>query len=224
MTPAVKNIDNVATYRTLKLMRAALSGVPIMTLSWVSACLEKKQILPPEYHHIVHTLPSKNEELMIMKDEVDNESARFGVVKLASRRHATCQKKKMLMDMHFAFICGQFKSHGSPKKADIQLLLKESGATLLSSASELIKMIKSQTNPKQRSHVGNANVSFVLLCDDSSSDTTSGIPREIETVVESALTDSTVSFFVVTSNWLFDCISSGSILKCDRYEPLSPIG
>jgi hypothetical protein len=204
-------------------MRAALNGVPIMTLSWVTACLEKKELLAPEFSHIVHTLPSKNEELMIIKDDMDSVSARFGVVKLASSKHPSLKKTKTMMDKHFALTCGQFKSPGSPKKADIELLLKESGANLSSSASDFIKTLKNEMKQKhQRSHVGNASVGFILICDDSSSDSTCGIPKEMETVLESTLAE--VSVFVVTSSWLFDSISCGSLLSRDQYEPLSPMG
>jgi len=219
-----ETIDNVANLRTLKLMRAALSGVPIMTMSWVSTCLERKEIPSLEFNHIVHTLRSKNDELMIVKDSMDSPSARFGVVRLGSKSHNS-KKTKNFMDKHLVLMCGQFKSPGYPKKVDIQLLLKESGAVVSSSPSDFIKAMKNEIKKQQPNHFGNPGIAFIILCDDSSSDSTSGIPKEMKTVLESAIADGDkLSFIIVTSYWLFDCISCGAILSCDKYEPLSPLG
>jgi hypothetical protein len=213
-------LENVAKHRTLKLMRSSISGIPIMTMSWVLACIESKDFLEPSENYIVHTLPAKNGDLV--NSELAADSPRFGVVRLASYFHPQSITSTKMLESFSAFICGQFKTPGSPKAADIQLLLKESGAKIIISASECVKRITASTKRSNRKITDCSTHGFVFICDDASMDSSCGISSELETAFELALDQRSLKLMIVTTNWLFDSIACGSVLNCDNYEPNSP--
>ena len=49
----------VSKSRTLKVMRSALAGLPVLTPLWMEACLKDETIVPPTKDMCIRTLPTK---------------------------------------------------------------------------------------------------------------------------------------------------------------------
>jgi hypothetical protein len=105
----------------------------------------------------------------------------------------------------FVHLCGTFTS---PKKADICMLLKEAGATIMASPSLTFKQLKS------------ASSKVILLCDNATSDGACGI----NDILAKQVREANARVLVVNLSWLFDSISCGVPAPGDPYEPCSPLG
>jgi len=195
-------VQNVVTsrLRTLKVMRAALAGIPIVTPAWITECLQTRTIvLPPpsfskDHPMFVSTLPSKL---------LPNQHP-FGVWSLAA-------SSSLLLDQCHVYLCGTWKKNA---KKDIQLLLRQTGANILSNASATLEIIQ------QHQLTTTSTTTLVLVCHESSNtDKQSGITQQLS---KSILQKSSQQIMVVNSNWLFDCITSAQKLDSTQYPPSIP--
>jgi hypothetical protein len=194
--------------RTLKAMRAAINGVPIVSSEWIQACGQQNEIVVPTSSMFIRSLPTKTDELE------KNGAALFGVASLAAdyQRASSPGKKMLPLANSFVHLCGPF----SPKKrSDIQLLAKEAGAKVLASPSDAISKLKTLTA------TGSNDSQVIWLCDDSS---LNAVPITMEQEAKTVLQghDSKGSLLVVNSSWLFDTITCGSTVPPHAFEPFSP--
>lgn len=198
------NNTAISRTRTMKAMRAALAGIPIVSPGWLDQCLESKCIVGPLPEMYIRSFPSKTSTL-------DSSLCDFGVAIQAARmRHqdlGLISKHYNILPLGCCFVhlCGAF---ASPKKADICMLLKEAGATVMASPSLTFKQLKS------------ANSKVILLCDNATSDGACGI----NAVLAKQVREANASVSVVNPSWLFDSISCGVPAPGDPYEPCSPLG
>lgn len=199
----------ISRSRTLKTMRAALAGIPIVDSSWIKACKEQKKVTAPKSELFVRSLPTKTADL-------NQVGARFGVAALAARvRQMKLEGISMPNAAHplkgvLVFLCGSFKL---PKKADIQVLLRESGCTIIPSSATAIARLSTFTNE--------ISTAIVLLCDDETSNDHCGISIGMAKATAEAIEKRKGCVIVVNTQWLFDCISCCDKLLPDFYPPHS---
>ena len=218
---------NISSHRTLKAMRSALAGIPIVSPHWIKACLKGQRIISPTREFSVRTLPTKIEHLMVRSNDspVDGPPAWLGVSSYA----ALFQKQKsdsligvLPLENVQVLLCGQWrKGQSALKKSDAQVLLREAGAEILKTPSAVVKVLKGSQLPCSRR--------VVLLCDDSPTDPgsiTDPLVRETKSLLDRVSQRSRVvgstPVLIVNSSWLFDSISCGRVLDANDFEPASP--
>jgi hypothetical protein len=186
----------IAERRSFKAMQAALRGIPIVTPSWISACLDAKKVVAPESNHYIRSLPTKTKSA--------EESQNFGVAFRAatidydigpdSGKHAPLCNA-------FVYLCG----FSTKKEGDFGLLCREAGA-------KEVTTNKSVALSKAKNLTNSPECKFVLLCDNSNVRISDRLEREIRKNKDQVL--------VVNSHWLFDSISCGMALPSHQaYKP-----
>jgi hypothetical protein len=214
--------------RTLKVMRAALAGIPIVTPEWISQCLSSRQICSDVGSTCIRTLCSKVDQ---WNTESTNAPSRFTVPRYACKWHIytstplTYRSPGPLTGTTVC-LCGPWKKEGkTPKKSDVLTILQDCGAEVLT-VSAMLKRLKENcggsTTPK-RSVVPVAP-RFALLCDDTTGDKPCGINAALTKAVEllASTTGSTCPVVVIGFPWLFDCVSCGVPLRdVSPYAPES---
>ncbi len=205
--PSEEN-DLVSKCRTVKAMRAALIGVPIVSPTWILHCIENNEIVAPHEQMYIHTLPTKADSLM---DDSDlGCSAIGGIFKLATINENI--DKPFLFGLSVC-LCGDGWKKSSAKAKDVQLLLKESGATLLKAPKDALKLLKQGLE---------SGSTLVLLCDGAIDSVSTTFPQTLKQALEMAIKSKGADsnrILVVNSNWFFDCISCATILDAKQYEP-----
>jgi hypothetical protein len=171
LDPSVSKTNNAtALVRTMKGMRAALAGVPIVSPDWIRTCLIAQRVIVPETSMYVRTLPVKVPLLPITDHGVAHLAA--GKEQGAPRPLETCS----------VFLCSHNK--------DAVMVLRDSGATILSHSSQVRNGSKSNSN------------AVYVVCHD-----------------KSTLTETLSHAVVVNPNWIYDSISSGVPLDAVDYPP-----
>ena len=183
--------------RTLKAMRAALAGIPIVSASaWIKACISNPDQMAevPSSSIIATSLPTRTPGI---RQSV--ESLEYGVAALAADLERTNKTKKQssLLANVAVFLCGSFSSG---KRHDIQVLVKEAGGTFLTTVDQTI------------SKLTHGSTKVVLLCSGDAS-SSSMFSAALERHVTSTLEASPSSVLVVDPNWLFDSIACGTCLN-----------
>ena len=207
----------------MKVMRSALAYIPIVDVSWCKSCLDKKKLIPPASHQCVTSLPTKNTCFMDMDnmytdasldEKRDFSTAIYGVPSLVAARPS------LLFDNVSVFICGSEWKKSPTKLKDVQLLLREAGGTVLTSASQAAKMVNGELESE-------ANDKIILLCDRSSTDSKSGITAALEKSIRErhgkGYNQDGRAILIVNSNWLFDSISCAKQLDSTPFQPCSPL-
>jgi len=206
-----KNVISKA--RTLKVMRSALAGLPILTPEWIEACLKEGNLVAPTGAHCIRTLPRKQ--------TTDSDEEDFGVAKYA----AAYQKTTISSSNHFlsgiyVMICGTTDDGRTIK--DSKVLLEQAGASIISSVSMANRHLTDMANGESESD------RFVFLCDDSTTNKKCGISdalfKQAKKVIEDIEVDEEAAAIqCVSRNWLFDSISCVMPLKSSAvYEPSAP--
>jgi hypothetical protein len=192
-------------------MRAMLAGVPIVSAGWISACLDKGKVVVPSPEMYIRTVPAKTTEPSI------NDFLGASLCAARIQQAGTLPQCNLVLPLSNAHVllCGQYnRAEGSPRKIDVQVLLRESGATLLPSAGAAIKKLKTIGD--------NDSYKVVVLCDDCQTDERCGISDGLYKEVMAALERDHQRVVVVSSAWLFDSISCGGMILSLLFEPCSP--
>lgn len=208
----------ISKQRTLKAMRAALAGLPIITPKWASHCIEHERIMSPENSMYIQTLPTKERHFMKIQstdNSVRDCTAHGGVLAFgALHEHAASKKEASysLLEGLSVNLCGGWKKTSSKTK-DILLLLKEGGATVLSSPNDVMKTLSKGTE--------NDRSTLVLLCDSPINSICSTFPKNLKESIEGAITEKQTNrtILIVNASWIFDCISCARILGAKHYKP-----
>ena len=215
-----KNDEKIAKLRTMKAMRSTLEHIPIVDVSWCESCLLSKQIIGPTSDHCITSLPTRSSffmENLILGTGIDKKrdfsTAVYGVPSLVASRPF------LLFQNVSVFICGTEWKKSATKLKDVQLLLREGGGVVLTSASQAVKVVNEELELA-------SNKKVVLLCDDSSTDSMSGISAPLAKAIRGLYDRSSkqdTPVLTVNSKWLFDSISCAKILECDRFQPCCPV-
>lgn len=199
--PAVPSEEDSANLvghcRTLKAMRSALAGIPIVSTSWISACRSQKQAVMPFADMFVRTLPVKKGANSRSKAYAD-----YGVAKIAAQ---ASQRANHTLRSCIIHLLGSFTR---PSKADVQLLLRESGAIVSLQTSTILATLRNAQNTDEQQ--------VVLMCDDNYTHVTGALQRQVKATLESQTVESLI---VVNPQWLFDSIISGGPANADEYAP-----
>lgn len=216
-TPSEKS-PIVSKLRTVKAMRATLAAVPILSPAWLSFCIDQNSLKAPKENMYIQTLPSKEEVYMksIAENSIRKETAHGGVFAVAAQYQEESNKKQSfyLFENLYIHLCGGGWKKSPAKTKDVNLLLKEGGANVLSSASVVTKTLTKGLG---------TGSTFVLLCDGNINSTNSAFPANLKHAIENTIDDKTSSVLVVNSKWLFDCISCAEILGSEHYQPLGTL-
>jgi len=155
----------------------------------------------------IRTVPVKTSDALI--------NAALGVSLYAARLHqAKGQGDAQLLSNVRVLLCGHYNSaEGSPRKADIQALLRESGATIMTSVGGAMNKLKK---------VGEDDASkIVLLCDECQHNDRCGISTGLAKEVKAALERDGHGVLIINSTWLFDSISCGEMAPPNPFKPRS---
>ncbi|EJK66816.1 hypothetical protein THAOC_12222, partial [Thalassiosira oceanica] len=208
--------DCVPRSRTLKVMRSALAGVPVLTPEWVGACLLAGDLVAPTGSMCVRTLPRKQSAAAAG----DGEDERFGVARYAAalRRRGSggdlpADSAPILGGVRVV-LCG--KSTNLLK--DLRALLQQTGASVVGSASSAARALSDLVEGRGR---GTTPGSVVFVCDDATNDRDCGISESLARQARDAI-DAGGAVRVVRFDWLFDSVSCVSSLPADSYEPSAP--
>jgi len=194
--------------RTLKVMRSALAGVPVLTPEWVEACLVAGSVVAPTGTMCVRTLPRKQSG-----GAGGGEDERFGVAKYAAALRGSggdvpADSAPILRGVRVV-LCG--KSTNLLK--DLRALLQQTGADVVGSASSASRALADLSSP--------SSGSVVFVCDDATNDRDCGISESLARQARDAV-DAGGAVTVVRFDWLFDSVSCVSALPADSYEPSAP--
>jgi len=202
----------ISKARTLKVMRSALAGLPILTPQWIEACLKEGNLVAPTGAHCIRTLPRKQ--------TTDSDEEDFGVARYA----AAYQKTTISSSNHFlsgvsVMLCGTTDDGRTIK--DSKVLLEQAGASIISSVSMANRHLTDMANGESESD------RFVFLCDDSTTNKKCGISdalfKQAKKVIEDSEDDEEAAIQCVSRNWLFDSISCVMPLESSAvYEPSAP--
>ena len=219
----IEPINVVSKSRTLKVMRSALAGLPILTPVWTEACLKEGNIVVPSGAMCVRTLPRKQvsaEAGAGGEDEVPTEH--FGVAKYAAAfQKVSPSTFNHLLDGVSVLLCGTTAGAGMTK--DLKVLLQQAGASIVSSVSTASRLLSDLSKDGEGGP-------FVFLCDDSSTDSSCGISDALLKQAKKAIgangsdtmKGNETTVLCVHFSWLFDSISCAAQMKADAYEPLAP--
>jgi hypothetical protein len=177
--------DLTASKRTIKAMQATQAGVPLVSSSWLQFCQGRPAVPAPMSTMWIRSLPCTSTYTA------------YGVARLAAHLHddATYQPLAGLA-VHY---CGTIPRQ---KVADMTLLLREAGATLILNTGSLHSYLTRSAT--ERSTV-------VLVC---------GCSVKLSGPLDTKIRQLPFgSVQIVHSSWVFDCISSGQALGPSAYEP-----
>ena len=196
----------VSNARTMKVMRSALAGLPILSPLWVNACLSKGEIVAPTGDMSIRTLPRKQ------TDNDDECEDRFGVTKYAAAFQRGMQTNTLLSRVE-VLLCGTYK--GSMAN-DIKGLLQDAGATIITSFSAASRILSAMSSSED-------DKTLVFLCDDSLLDRSCGISDSLYKQAKKVYDKSEdAKIMAVHFSWLFDCISCATVMPATSYEPIAP--
>jgi len=213
--------DVVSQSRTLKVMRSALAGIPILTPRWMETCLKEGRLVAPSGVMCVRSLPMKKTSKAGGEVDRNGPDEHFGVAKYAAAFHKTglLTSPNRLLGGVSVMLCGS--SAGSSMMKDLKVLLQHTGSTIVGSVSTASRLLTDMS--KGGSGLG----PLVFLCDDSTTNKICGIPdalfRQAAKLARGSdeSDEGTQSVLCVHFNWLFDSISCASLMKADAYEPLA---
>lgn len=198
----------VARVRTLKAMRASLAGIPVVTPEWISHCRSKGMAVSPDSTMFIHSLPTKTNDL---------EDSLYGTALIAARLQqvgsGALPKDSAILPLSnvAVSVCGAFLR---PPKADVQLLVKESGGTLQPSTVATIKLLQSASFELSGKIV-------VFLCDDSDDNAMCGITGQHARDIEIAIKSFPGRVLIVNAHWLFDVVTCGKRIPGNLFPPRS---
>jgi len=229
ITSASEENTGVSKMRTVKAMRSALAGVPILNSQWVSSCLENKCIMPIEEKFCIRTLPTKVEHFMnnFKHQQLDNNArmnittAHYGVLQLSAHHESAVVRKESLYYLFknvSVYLCGNGWKKSAAKAKDVNLILRESGATILNSLANVTKLLKKDIGMQDSPRI------LVLLCDGTINSVSTGFTSNIAELIKETKRNAKKDnrkcpVLIVNSNWIFDSISCCTILGTDHYEP-----
>lgn len=111
--------------RTVKAMRSALAGVPMVSPEWIKVLASKEEVIYPPTSMIVRTLPTKT-------SQTNNDG---GVAQLA----AAPDKGKALLQDFAIYLCGSFPNN---QRIDMQALASTAGAKVLKESSQVLHRLR----------------------------------------------------------------------------------
>jgi len=196
-----------SSVRTLKVMKSALAGIPIVSSEWLRFCQKEKKFIQPQV--FVRSLPTKNAAIGKSGD------ADFGVAKLSSWNSQS--KAGMLPFQNtFVFLCGNYSSD---KRKNLNDLLKEGGAKTLPSGKCVSSKLKDITTSNKTTLFPNSS-RIVIICDDSGGAMSKGVERDLNAALQRERhSPSLKSVAVVDSQWVIESVTCARSLPAALFKP-----
>jgi hypothetical protein len=180
----------------MKVMKASLIGIPIVSLAWVDACLDARQIVAPTAEMYARTLSAKS---TVSSSPLIANQCNFGVALLAAALDDASAKSHGLLNRFAVFLAG-FSSQN--ESAFVSLLRCTGAVDVIVNKQTAVSKLKAMSKDE----------TMIVLCGESSnvklSDT---MEREIRSLASKVL--------VVGSQWLIDSVSCGFPVNPEFYPP-----
>ncbi len=161
-----------------------------MSCDWIHHCLLESKVSSPASSMYIRALPA-----------TIGSSENNGVALLAAFQQQFKVAPAPLQKCH-VFLSGI----SVEKQKDTNVILREAGATVVTSAPLLLKLL----NNERETAPGNSPAEIVVVCDDI-------LPRNIASCLQSLqLAD---QLLIVKSSWIFDSICAGQKLPSMDYPP-----
>jgi len=197
--------------RTLKVMRSALAGIPIVTPDWLRSCYVETKVVSPQ--RFVRTMPTKNPEIG------NSGEANYGAAKLAAAWNFEPKTPSLPFRNTFVYFCG---SYTVDKRKNMQDLLKASGAKILLKPADFSSRLKSLVKSKLLSLSPSSRL--VLLCGGSGT----SLPKAVEKELKAALAreehsplskNPLTNITVVDSQWVVESVTCAKPMPVAFFEP-----
>lgn len=205
--------NSIGESRTVKAMRCTLAGIPIVSPEWIVACQGK--VVVPASTMFIRSLPIKSTFPQAQS------MTQFGVAAIAASR-----VRNKVLSQCTVHLCGEFSR---PPKSDVEMLLREAGATTSQQVSSINAKLK-QVGKASDTAKDSPTTTLVFLFDDNESDEKCGISGALERELKAALERTSASdasppqVCVVGFQWLFDSVVAGTAMPATFYEPRCSAG
>ncbi|OEU15929.1 hypothetical protein FRACYDRAFT_240624 [Fragilariopsis cylindrus CCMP1102] len=202
--------DNVrASVRTLKVMRSALAGIPIVTSDWLRLCEKENKVVQPKI--IVRSLPTKDTVLLIVGDPD------YGVAKLAASWSSQQAKAPVLP---FQKTCVYlFGSYSPDKRKNIQDLLKEGGAKIVTTAKDVSAKLNGMAKLNEMQFFPYSG-RFIIVCGEAPGTLPKSLERDFKAALEGEQHwPSPRTVTVVDSQWVIESVTCAKPLPATSFEP-----
>jgi hypothetical protein len=180
----------------MKVMKASLIGIPIVSLAWVDACLDARHIVAPTAEMYARTLSAKS---TVSSSPLIANQCNFGVALLAAALDDASTKSHGLLNRFAVFLVG-FSSQN--ESAFVSLLLCTGAVDVIVNKQTAVSKLKAMSKDE----------TMIVLCGESSNVKLSdAMEREIRSFASKVL--------VVGSQWLIDSVSCGFPVDPEFYPP-----
>ena len=202
--------DNVrASVRTLKVMRSALAGIPIVTSDWLRLCEKENKVVQPKI--IVRSLPTKD---TVITNSGDSD---YGVAKMAAAWSSQQAKAPVLP---FQKTCVYlFGSYSPDKRKNIQDLLKEGGAKIVTTAKDVSAKLNGMAKLNEMQFFPSSG-RFIIVCGESPGTLPKSLERDFKAALEGEQHwPSPRTVTVVDSQWVIESVTCAKPLPATSFEP-----
>jgi hypothetical protein len=200
-----------ACVRTLKVMRSALAGIPIVTSDWLRLCKKGSKVVQPAI--FVRSLPTKD---TVIANSGDSD---YGVAKLAAAWSSQQAKAPVLPFQKTSVYL--FGTYSSDKRKNIQDLLKAGGAKIITTAKDVSTKLKGMVKLNEMQFFPSSG-RFIIVCGKSGVPVT--LPKSLERDFKAALEGeqhwpSPKTVTVVDSQWVIESVTCAKPLPATSFEP-----
>ena len=208
-----------ADRRSMKAMLACIDGIPIVSTSWIGQCLQRKNVVVPEKHMFVRTLPTKTSIGSISEFGVAYQAARTGH---AQRRPSLLPLRRVKI----AYMVGFDQT--SQDATNFCSLLRRAGVNDVvlnpSMASSRLKEFVAQAETSIDVSTKSEFLEYyAIICNDGAKSSnpkaffSDVFVREIQDFASPATKPSLFNrrLIVVNLQWLFDSVTCGVLLPAD---------
>lgn len=216
----------VSNTRTLKAMRCAINGIPLLTPNWLRQAIKQNTlIVSPTVHEnmCILSLPVKGENVVLPQQQQQQQQGcvpRFIQDIIGSANSGNGGRCRLFENMAI-ILCGDFVK--KIPKSDIIVLSKDCGVNDLLYHSPFSNNKNNNSSKKKIA----STLKFeqiqriILLCDDHCE--TCPISDTMLDIIEENKEHFSV-LQVVNTTWLFDCISFAQVLDGVNYLPQQVVG
>ena len=204
--------DNIrACARTLKVMRSALAGIPIVTPDWLRSCEKENKAVEPVT--FVRSMPTKEAVIGNSRD------TDYGVAKMAASWSTQPKTPVLPFRKTVVYLCG---SYSADKRKNLQDLLKAGGAKIILKPKDVSSRLKSLVESNKLSFFPSSG-RLVILCGDSGVTMPKSVEKDLKAALEGEQhwpePKSPKTVTVVGSQWVIESVTCAKPMPAAFFEP-----